>query len=281
MGDVGIYEMVNMAARFIGVGFILVAPIRRVKLTYMLLLGCQVVAYLLICLTHFFPMLFPAFFPLANVLIGLGTGLYMCPYLLLYKSFRAAEEHGHEAGFEFSDRIKVAFNIWMGLGILGHAYALLLGKWMLADLELDWIISLFTFTMLYLTTGLLTYALVPEQHIDIDNQEAELSIAGKTCLILKMLKGYYKRKASNVLVLVEYCFIDNQGAMIVYWMAYFFIRVGFGFDAPWVALGYPLGAAVGSFTTSPLVNLFPTYAPLTTSILLFLVCLLYNMFWLI
>ena len=95
-----------------------------------------------------------------------------------------------------------------------------------------------------------------------------------------MLKGYYKRKVSNILVLIEYCFIDNQGAMIVYWMAYFFIRVGFGFNATWVALGYPLGAAVGSFTTSPLVNLFPTYAPLTTSVLLFLVCLLYNMFWL-
>ena len=283
--DVGIYEMVNMASRFVGVTVVLIAPIKRIKLTYFVLLMFQVLAYLLICATHFSAGLFTVFFPIANVLIGLGTGLYMCPYLLLYQCFKSAEPSGSSANpsteFEFPRRIKLAFNIWMGLGILGHAYALLLGKWMVDDLELDWVVSLFTFTMIYLLTGILTCVIVPEQRIEMEGEEADMTAGRKVCIVMKTLKDYYRRNASNALLLVEYSFVDNQGAMIVYWMAYFFMRVGFGFNAAWIALGYPIGAAIGSFTTSPLVNAFPSYAPLSVSIILFLVCICNNAFWFI
>lgn len=49
----------------------------------------------------------------------------------------------------------------MGLGILGHAYALLLGRWIVDDLELDWVVSLFVFTMIYFLIGVLTCIVVP------------------------------------------------------------------------------------------------------------------------
>ena len=45
--------------------------------------------------------------------------------------------------------------------LLGHAPALLLGKWIIDDLGLHWIISLFTFDMIYLLTGILVCILVP------------------------------------------------------------------------------------------------------------------------
>lgn len=89
--DFGIYEMINMATRFVGVVFIVIAPIRRIRFTYIIFLSLQILAYLMICITHFFPTLFSAFFPIANILIGFGTGILMFPYLLLYMCFRDAQ----------------------------------------------------------------------------------------------------------------------------------------------------------------------------------------------
>lgn len=76
--------MINMAARFVGVAVIVIAPIRRIKLTYFIFLSVQVAAYLMICGMHFSPSSFSVLFPTANFLIGLGTGILMFPYLLLY-----------------------------------------------------------------------------------------------------------------------------------------------------------------------------------------------------
>ena len=73
--------------------------------------------------------------------------------------------------------------------------------------------------------------------------------------ILKTLKRYYSRKGSNVVLLFEYCFLDNQANIIVYWVPFFFMKSGFGFDAIWVALSYPIGVIIGSFTICPLVNI--------------------------
>lgn len=83
--------MINMAARFIGVAIILFAPIKRIKLTYIVFLSLQVLGYLMICGIHFFPILLGGFFPISNFLIGIGTGIFMFPYLLLYKCFKDEE----------------------------------------------------------------------------------------------------------------------------------------------------------------------------------------------
>ena len=83
--------MINMAARFLGVTIILFAPIKRIKLTYIVFLCLQVFGYLMICGIHFFPILQDGFFPISNFLIGIGTGIFMFPYLLLYKCFKDEE----------------------------------------------------------------------------------------------------------------------------------------------------------------------------------------------
>ena len=88
--------MINMAGRFVGVIVVLISPIRRVKLTYIIFLIIQVLAYLMICGGHFLPHAVPAFLPISMFLIGSGAGIFMFPYLLLYKCFCEAdiEEYG-------------------------------------------------------------------------------------------------------------------------------------------------------------------------------------------
>lgn len=105
--------------------------------------------------------------------------------------------------------------------VVGHAYALLLGKWMVDDLQLHWVISLFTFTMIYLLTGILTCIIVPEKTMSKNSNEE--TTGEKICNVLSGLKNYYKRDSSNVLLLLEYCFLDTQGAMSVYWIPFFFM----------------------------------------------------------
>lgn len=88
----GIYEMINMVSRFFGVAIVIIAPIRRIKLTYLVFVALQIIAYLMICSTYFFPVLFDYFFPIANIMIGLGTGILLFPYLLIYICFKDAEK---------------------------------------------------------------------------------------------------------------------------------------------------------------------------------------------
>ena len=83
--------MINMIARFVGAAVVLIAPIRRIKLTFEVHLGLQVLGYLLICLTHFFPEIKPFSFPTAYILSGYGSAVNMFPYLLLYKCFLEGE----------------------------------------------------------------------------------------------------------------------------------------------------------------------------------------------
>ena len=149
--------MINMAGRFFGVIIVLIAPIKKIKRTYEIFLFLQVLSYLMICAGHYLPEAVPIFFRISMFLIGSGAGIFMFPYLLLYRSFKKVdlEEHGEEKDH------KTAFNIWFGLMLLGHAPALLLGKWMINDLGLHWTISLFTFSMIYLLTGVLVCILVP------------------------------------------------------------------------------------------------------------------------
>ena len=153
----------------------------------------------------------------------------------------------------------------------GHAFALLLGKGMIYDLGYHWVTSLFTFTMIYLFTGIVTCFFVPEKKIDFDGEDENLTTGQKICSIMKTMKVYYGRKASNIILLVEYCFIDSQSAMVVYWVPFFFMQMGFGYTAIWIALSYPAGQIFGSLTLIPLVNhLNKKFIPIATSIILLL-----------
>lgn len=94
--------------------------------------------------------------------------------------------------------------------------------------------------------------------------------------MLKIIKEYLKKNVSNILLVFDFCFIDNQTSMIVFWIPHFFRQTGFGMYAAWIALTYPGGTMVGSFIVNPLLKKCPQYIPIFTSILLFFesLCLL-------
>ena len=94
---------------------------------------------------------------------------------------------------------------------------------MVDDLGLHWTTSLFTFTMIYLFTGILTCIVVPEKTMTAQESEEEQGTGRKICSVLSGLKNYYIRHRSNVFLLLEYCFLDTQGAMSVYWIPFFFM----------------------------------------------------------
>ena len=89
------------------------------------------------------------------------------------------------------------------------------------------------------------------------DEEENQTIGEKICSMFKILKEYLKRNISNIILVLEYCFIDNQPIMIVYWVPFFFMESGFGFLATWIALSYPIGVCLGAFTMVPLVGAFP------------------------
>ena len=85
--------------------------------------------------------------------------------------------------------------------MLGHAYSLLLGRWIVSDLGLHWVISLFTFNMIYLLIGVLTCIMVPEKIIELKDEE-EKGVGEKICAILGTCKNYYQRRVSNILLAI-------------------------------------------------------------------------------
>ena len=76
--------------------------------------------------------------------------------------------------------------------------------------------------------------------------------------MLKIIKEYYKKNASNVLLACEFSFKDSQASLVVFWVFYYFNKTGFEFAATWIAMAYPIGTMIGSFLVNPLLKKCPT-----------------------
>ena len=94
----------------------------------------------------------------------------------------------------------------------------------------------------------------------------------KFCEIFQTLKNFFQRKGSNVVLLFDYCFLDNQTSSIVYWVPFFFAQEGFGFDSTWMVFSYSIGTSIGSLTINPLLKFYPGAAPIATIFLLLFEC---------
>ena len=183
-----------MIGKFIGVFFLVLAPIQRIKKTYFIFLIIQVISYLMLISMHLFPNSMQALFPISMLGIGIGRGIYMFPYLLLFHAF-----NGHE---DATNENYTKFNIWYGLMFLGHIWAILIELLLVDTLKLNWSISLLTFTLSYLFTGILTCAFVPESDLDEQENYENETLANKICLIITPLKDYLKRNLSVLFLLI-------------------------------------------------------------------------------
>ena len=54
-------------------------------------------------------------------------------------------------------------NIYFGMMMLGPAIVIPLARWFIEDLEINWAGSMLIFALIYLFTGILVCAFIPEQ----------------------------------------------------------------------------------------------------------------------
>ena len=54
-------------------------------------------------------------------------------------------------------------NIFLGMMFLGHAIVIPLTRWFIEDLKIHWAGSMLIFGLIYLFTGILVCAFIPEQ----------------------------------------------------------------------------------------------------------------------
>ena len=156
--------------------------------------------------------------------------------------------------------------------LLGHAIVIPLTGWFIEDLGVSWAGSMLIFALIYLFTGILVCAFIPEQLVKREEETEEKTFCEKTCEIFQTLKNFFQRKGSNVILLFDYCFLDNQTSSIVYWAPFFFMKMGFGYNATWMVFSYSVGTSLGSLTINPLLKYFPRIASVATVILLTLEC---------
>ena len=84
------------------------------------------------------------------MLFGLGRGIFIFPYLLLYELFQAKSDG-------------TAVNIWYGLTSLGNVLGFMFVSWLLNHRGFLWTSSLLILASIYLISALLTYIIVPEK----------------------------------------------------------------------------------------------------------------------
>ena len=79
--------MLNMVGRFISTVLLVIFPPNRLKLTYFISVILETISTLVVLGMHFFPESYKALFSVGMLGLGLGRGVYMFPYLLLYENF--------------------------------------------------------------------------------------------------------------------------------------------------------------------------------------------------
>ena len=140
------------------------------------------------------------------------------------------------------------------------------------DLGVNWAGSMLIFALIYFFTGILVCAFIPEQLVRREGETEGQTFSEKTCEIFQILKNFFQRKGSNVILLFDYCFLDNQTSSIVYWAPFYFMKLGFGYNATWMVFSYSVGTSLGSLTINPLLKCFPSIASVATVVLLVLEC---------
>ena len=84
---IGIVEMLNMLGRFISTIGVVIFPPNKIKLTYFIFVIIETVSTIIVLGMHFFPEQLEVLFCIGMIGLGLGRGIFMFPYLLMYENF--------------------------------------------------------------------------------------------------------------------------------------------------------------------------------------------------
>ena len=72
-------------------------------------------------------------------------------------------------------------NIYFGMMVAGHAIVIPLTRWFIEDLGVSWAGSMLIFGIIYLFTGILVCAFVPEQLVRREEEIEDKTFGEKTC----------------------------------------------------------------------------------------------------
>ena len=170
--------MLGMIGRFIAVIGLVLFPPQKLKLTYFIFVIVETISTIILLGMHIFPKHYELLFCIGMIGLGIGRGIYTFPYLLLYENYEKLDEDDEER----KKNSKMLINIWFGMILLGHAIAIPLTRWFLEDFGLHWTVSMLIFALIYLLTGVLVCAFIPEQLIRREEEEDE-KLAQKLCKI--------------------------------------------------------------------------------------------------
>ena len=82
------------------------------------------------------------------------------------------------------------------------------------------------------------------------------------------IKVYYTRKTSNLLNLFDYLFLENQMFILLFWPAYYFNKLGYGYTSSLIVSAFPICVVLGTLICQPLIDKFPTRTNIITVILI-------------
>ena len=215
---------------------------------------------------HIFPEQHEVLFCIGMIGLGFGRGIFMFPYLLMFGSFSQLD--GDDEDKKSTSRLLLT--IYFGIIPLGHAIVISLTRWFIEDLGVNWAGSMLIIALIYMFTGILVCAFIPEQFLRGEEETEGKTFSENTCEIFQTLKNFYQRKGSNVLIMFEYCFLENHISSVLYWSTYFFAAEGLGKDSSWILFAFSVGTSIGSLTINPFLKHFPKLAPLGTTTLLLL-----------
>ena len=110
-----------------------------------------------------------------------------------------------------------AMNVWLALSNLGDAYGLLISLLVVYGLHWNWSVSMFLYSFLFLVSCFANYFVLEEVEVE----------AKDTSHAVQTLKDHYTRQASNPLLLCDYLMTSCIRAMFIFWLTYFFDKLGF------------------------------------------------------
>ena len=84
------------------------------------------------------------------------------------------------------------------------------------------------------------------------------------------LKGHYGRKVSNVILLFYYLTLSCLRVMFIFWLTYFFAKLGSEENAILLTLSVPVGIVTSTVLFLPMVDVCKNYIPFVSVLLLVL-----------
>ena len=84
--------------------------------------------------------------------------------------------------------------------------------------------------------------------------------------IWNVIQGFFSRKKSNIIYLFDFCCLESQGFITTYWVAFYFMKIGFEKEILLLSIISPVSIFISSLTYVPFLASFTNKVPILTSL---------------